>query len=159
MAGETTALDALVDSDAFGVMLVHYNVINQSAFLPASGASRTANDYGQIAARAAARGMGTTVLRVLEAGLLAENSREAPSERQARNAERARSLAFLQDGDATLVPAAIRFALSNPAVSTVLVGISELEHVDAAADAAERGPLSSDQLTKIEVARAQDFTA
>jgi len=157
--GETAALEALVDSDAFGIMLVHYNVINQTAFVPAVAGSRPAHDYGRIAARAVSRGMGTTVLRVLEAGLLAQNSREAPSELQNVNAERARSLAFLQDGDATLVPAAIRFALSNSGVSTVLVGISETAHVDAAADAAERGPLPPDQLTQIEAARARDFAS
>jgi len=155
--GETASLEALVDSDAFGIMLVHYNIINQSAFLAAPAGSRAANDYGRIAARAAGRGMGVTVLRVLEAGLLAANAREKPSELQAQNDQRARSLAFLRNGDATLVPAAIRFALSNPAVSTVLVGISETAHVDAAADAASRGPLPADALARIEAARAVDF--
>ncbi len=154
--GEVDALDALIASDAFGTMLVHYNMINQTAFLQAPPGS-TMRDYGGIAARAAARGMGTTILRVLEAGLLAENSREQASDTRAQNDARARSLAFLRDGDATLVPAAIRFALSNPAVSTVLVGISEVGHVDAAADAASRGPLSSEQLAGIEAARAAGF--
>jgi aryl-alcohol dehydrogenase-like predicted oxidoreductase len=157
--GETGALDALVESDAFETMLVHYNVINQSAFLPAPPGAGAVHDYGGIAARATARGMGITVLRVLEAGLLAENSREQSSERQAQNDARARSLAFLRNGDATLVPAAIRFALSNPAVSTVLVGISEVAHVDAACDAAERGPLSPSELRRIEAARVANFAA
>jgi len=155
--GDMRAMEALVDSDAFGIMLVHYNIINQSAFLPAVAGSHLAHDYGQIAARAVARGMGTTVLRVLEAGLLAQNPRERPSDLQAMNAQRARALAFLHDGDATLVPAAIRFALSNPGVSTVLVGISEVAHVDAAVDAAERGPLPPEQMLRIEAARARDF--
>ena len=104
--GETRALEALVDSDAFGIMLVHYSLLNQSAFLAPAAGSAPAYDYGAIAARAASRGMGITALRVLEAGALAGRSREA-----------------------------IRFALRNPAVSTVLVGVSEVSHVDAAADA------------------------
>jgi aryl-alcohol dehydrogenase-like predicted oxidoreductase len=157
--GETDALEALVDSDAFGAMLVHYNIINQSAFVPSPAGFPPANDYGAIAARAVSRGMGTTILRVLEAGLLAENSREKPSEKAAQNAARARSLAFLRDGDGSLVPAAIRFALSNAGVSTVLIGVSEIAHVDAAADAAERGPLSAAELARIETARAADFSA
>jgi aryl-alcohol dehydrogenase-like predicted oxidoreductase len=157
--GETAALEALVDSDAFDAMLVHYNVINQSAFVPAPSNAQRAHDYGAIAARAAARGMSMTVLRVLEAGLLAKNGREQPSEISRANEARRRSLAFLLDGDANLVPAAIRFALSNPAVATVLVGISELAHVDAAADAAERGPLAPAQLERIEAARLVDFSS
>lgn len=157
--GETGALEVLVDSDAFDAMLVHYNIINQSAFVPAPAGFPAANDYGAIAARAVSRGMGTTILRVLEAGLLAENSREGPSVKSAQDQARARSLAFLRNGDASLVPAAIRFALSNPGVSTVLIGVSELAHVDAAADAAERGPLSAEELARIESARAGDFVA
>lgn len=155
--GETHALQALVDSAAFDTMLVHYNIINQSAFILPPDSSGAAHNYGAIAARASSRGMGITVLRVLEAGLLAENSREGPSEIQQQNDARRASLAFLRDGEANLVPAAIRFALSNPAVSTVLVGVSQVAHVDAAADAAERGPLSAHQLTRIEAARAVDF--
>jgi aryl-alcohol dehydrogenase-like predicted oxidoreductase len=46
---------------------------------------------------------------------------------------------------------------SNPGISTVLVGISDVTHVDAAADAAERGPLSAEQLQRIEELRAAGF--
>jgi aryl-alcohol dehydrogenase-like predicted oxidoreductase len=154
--GEMDVLETVIDSDAFDAMLVHYNVITQTAWLPAVPGSPV-NDYGGVAARAAARGMGTAILRVLEAGLLAGNSREAPTPRLDANRARAGALTFLQDGDATLVPSSIRFALSNPAVSVVLVGITELGHVDAAVAAAERGPLSPAVLAQIETARRADF--
>jgi aryl-alcohol dehydrogenase-like predicted oxidoreductase len=74
--------------------------------------------------------------------------------------EQAKTLRFLgDDGDPTLVPAAIRFGLSNPAISTVLVGISDAAHVDAAAEAEARGPLTARQLARIEELRASGFTA
>lgn len=154
--GEMNQLEALVDSDKFDAMLVHYSIITQTAWLPAIPGSPV-HDYKQIAARAAKRGMGTTILRVLEAGLLAGNSREAPSEKMDANLSRAAALGFLQNGDATLAPSAIRFALSNPGVSTVLVGISEVGHVDAAVDAEELGPLPAPMLERIESARRADF--
>ena len=66
--------------------------------------------YDRLGPRAAQRGMGIVALRILAAGALA---------------------------GPTQVPVAIRFGLSDPAISTVLVGFSEVAHVDAAADAAE----------------------
>jgi aryl-alcohol dehydrogenase-like predicted oxidoreductase len=41
---------------------------------------------------------------------------------------------------------ALRFCLSHPAVSTVIAGMRSLRNVDANADAAERGPLSEEEL-------------
>ncbi|HEV8021141.1 MAG TPA: aldo/keto reductase [Candidatus Lustribacter sp.] len=66
--------------------------------------------FDRLGPRAAQRGMGIFTLRILAKGALATPE---------------------------LVPQAIRFGLSTPGVSTVLVGISEVAHVDAAADAAE----------------------
>lgn len=154
--GEMSALERVIASDAFDALLVHYNIITQTAWLPPVPASHV-QDHGCIGAHAAARGMGTSVLRVLEAGLLAGNSREVPSEKNNVERARARALTFLQGKDATLAPAAIRFALSNPGISVVLIGVSELKHVDEAVDAAERGPLSADELAAIEITRQRDF--
>jgi aryl-alcohol dehydrogenase-like predicted oxidoreductase len=112
--GESAAVDALVASDAFDALLVHYSLVNETAFVPPfSGAQR---DYGQVAARAAARGMSSVALRVLEAGVLTASP--------------------------LLVRTAIRFALANPALATVLIGVSAPEHIDAAVAAAAAGPLS-----------------
>lgn len=154
--GEMDVLDRVLASDAFDTMLVHYNVITQTAWRSAVPGS-VIPDYHGIAARAVARGMGTAILRVLEAGLLAGNSREAPSAKQDAERARAAALGFLQNGDTTLAPSAIRFALSNPGVSVVLIGVSEVAHVDAAVEAASRGPLPAELLDRIEAARMKDF--
>jgi aryl-alcohol dehydrogenase-like predicted oxidoreductase len=110
--------------------------------------------------------MGIVALRILEGGALATgfdrhpNARAMDGDDYAKFIEQAKNLRFLGDaGDPTLVAPAIRFGLSNPAISTVLVGISDAGHVDAAAEAEARGPLSADQLARIEQLRASGFTA
>jgi aryl-alcohol dehydrogenase-like predicted oxidoreductase len=153
--GDMAQLDKVIASDKFQAMLVHYSVLNQTAFAPPVPGSKVHN-YGQVAAHAAARGMGIANLRVMEAGLLADNSREK-ADAVVSNKQRSHALDFLKDGDATLAPAAVRFALSNPAVSVALIGVSEVWHIEAAVAAAARGPLSADALAKIEAARGADF--
>jgi aryl-alcohol dehydrogenase-like predicted oxidoreductase len=135
-------------------MLVHYSMLNQTAFIP--GGESGERDYGGVAARAAARGMGISNLRVLEAGLLAGNSRERAKPEYGREAERARSLDSLR-ANGSLTETAIRFALSNPAISTVLIGVSETAHVEQAVAAEARGPLPVGTLVEIEHRRAAGF--
>lgn len=154
--GEAAAVDELIASDRFDAMLIHYNLINQNAWRPAVPGS-TVDDYGQTAVHAAAQGMGLVVLRVLEAGLLADNSREADRAITTAFRERLPALDFLRDADGALAPAAMRFALSNPAVSTVLVGVSETRHVEEAAAAAALGPLPAGDLERIETVRLGDY--
>src|SRR5438128_50469 len=49
---------------------------------------------------------------------------------------------FVREGHVeNLIEASIRLAVSSDAVSTVLVGYSSLEHLEAAATAVNRGPL------------------
>jgi len=154
--GEMDALASIVDSERFDAMLVHYNLINQTAWQPTVIGS-TIYDYHQIAARAAGRGMGMVILRVLEAGLLADNARPASSPNLAIDQKRVPALDFLRQETGTLTSAAIRFALSNPDVSTVLIGVSEITHVGEAVEAATQGPLSVSQLARIEAVRAADY--
>jgi aryl-alcohol dehydrogenase-like predicted oxidoreductase len=72
--------------------------------------------------------------------------------------ERAESLAFLRGpGEDKLAGAAVRFALSNPAVSTVLLGFSRLQYIDEADAYSEAGPLSPEQTDRIQALYASDF--
>jgi aryl-alcohol dehydrogenase-like predicted oxidoreductase len=110
--------------------------------------------------------MGIVALRVLEGGALATGLDRHPFAGAASSAEnpvytqQAQTLRFLaQDGETTLVSAAIRFALANAALSTVLVGISDVIHVDEAADAEARGPLDAEQLARIGALHDAGFPA
>ena len=54
---------------------------------------------------------------------------------------------------------AIRFGLSNPGVSAVLVGFAQLEHIDEAVAAATKGPLPDAVLQKLDRLYQSDFGA
>ena len=49
----------------------------------------------------------------------------------------------------SLVEASIRFVLSNPDLTTTLVGLSNLEQLDHAAQSAKKGPLPAEALKLI----------
>ena len=54
---------------------------------------------------------------------------------------------------------AIRFGLSNPGVSAVLVGFAQLAHIDEAVAAAEKGPLPGGILQQLDRLYQTDFGA
>lgn len=61
-----------------------------------------------------------------------------------------RFVPLIREGHAnTLVELALRFAVSHPAISTVLVGFSDTAQLEAAAVAIERGPLPPATLQRI----------
>jgi aryl-alcohol dehydrogenase-like predicted oxidoreductase len=149
--GEHDAVAQIIDSGAFASVIVNYSVLNATAWEPAATVQK--RDYA---------GMALVALRVLEGGVLAEVDRrradlEQDPERRA-DLRRVQSLAELHEREEGPVPLAIRFALSNPDISTVLVGFSDDSQIDAAAAYAERGPLLADTLDRISELQARDFT-
>ena len=62
--------------------------------------------------------------------------------------------ALVRDGFAdSLIELAVRFVISHEAVSTALVGISTLEHLEYAAAAANKGPLPRAAIERITAAQ------
>ena len=57
----------------------------------------------------------------------------------------------------TLPQTAIRFALMQPGISGVLVGFSELEHIDQAVAALDLGPLPDSVMHRLSELYASDF--
>ena len=68
-----------------------------------------------------------------------------------RDVERAQRLApLVREGHAdSLIEASIRYVIAQPAVSTVLVGYSTMEHLEYAARSIEKGPLSPAALARV----------
>ena len=130
--GEMQSVRTLIDSNAFDNLLVHYSIVNPTAWLPALDGER---NYAGIGAYAAERGMGSSALRVLEGGALTGArhalARGPNSSEQLRSAERAQALA--RAGGREYVRLALRYALDNVDLSTVLVGFSDAEQVRQAA--------------------------
>ncbi len=156
--GDPKALHELVDSGEFHGFQAYYNLLNPSAAYPVPPHFSALN-YGQIIDRAAAKGMGAFVIRILAAGALTADpsagggsSSEplSPGSDYALDLKRAGKLkAVLGVDGKQLTQAAIRFGLMNPKVSTVLVGFSNTSHIDEAVACSGAAPLSDDQMTKI----------
>jgi aryl-alcohol dehydrogenase-like predicted oxidoreductase len=144
--GERDAVLDLIESDRFDSVLVHYSLLNRSAWSNSTSVPTVPQDYGGVGEVAARRGMAVVALRVLEAGLLTGGP---PADQRARSEELSRFDFLLESGEATMVTPALRFVLSNAAISTALVGISTLEHIEEAVAAAGLGPLPSATIRRI----------
>ena len=159
--GEPAALLKAVDSKAFDTVQVVYNALNPSAGGPLpKGAPGL--DYGRLLERAQANDMGTIVIRALAGGALSGTEARHPLAMQvvppigsakdfAGDVARARGLEPLvgPSGSADLTEFAERFVISHPAVSTMLIGYSTLDHLEAAARAVGKGRLPAAILGKI----------
>lgn len=156
--GEPEAIHALIDSGEFHSVQAYYNLLNPSAGQPVPP-TFDALDYGRVIDRAAEKGMGVVVIRVLAAGVLSaepEKGGGSSSEPlsagsdQERDVARARALLRLNDEGLDPFPrAAMRFALMKEEVSTVLVGFSNNAQVDEAVACSGAGPLSQGTMTRL----------
>jgi aryl-alcohol dehydrogenase-like predicted oxidoreductase len=164
--GETRALHELVESGEFAGFQCYYNLLNPSA---GHNVPRdfSAQDYELILDRAGAKGMGAFVIRVLAAGALTANPSAggggsgqtlSPGSDYPLDLERAEKMkAALEVDGKGLTEAAIRFALMNPKVSTVLVGFSNTTHIDEAVACSGAPALADERMAKLRTLWATDF--
>lgn len=165
--GDTQALHELVDSGEFHGFQCYYNLLNPSAG-NAVPKNFSAQDYGLILDRAAAKGMGAFVIRVLASGALtgtppasggsSGNTLSPGSDYplDLKRTEKVRVALGVSGND--LTQAAIRFGLMNPHVSTTLVGFSNPGHVDQAVACSGVPGLSAEQMGKMKDLWSSDFT-
>ena len=159
--GETAALHRVIDSAALNSIQSVYNLVNPSAGAPVPDGFDMPN-YGNQIQRAADRGMGVLVIRVLAAGALSGEATRHPvavpsvapigsGRDYDQDQSRAEGFRFIvREGSAdSLVEASLRFALGNPRVSSVLVGYSSLEHLEQAVAYAARGPLPAEATARL----------
>jgi aryl-alcohol dehydrogenase-like predicted oxidoreductase len=164
--GDVAALHQLVDSGEFHGFQAYYNLLNPSAGQPVPP-SFSALDYRLLLDRAAARGMGAFVIRVLAAGALTSDPSPgggsspeplSPGSDYPLDIERAAKVkAVLGDDGKSLTQAAIRFGLMKSEVSTVLVGFSNTTHIDEAVACSGVGGLSQDSMAKLRQLWDTDF--
>ena len=164
--GDPKALHELVDSGEFHGFQCYYNLLNPSAGQPVPSGFN-ALDYGLILDRAAAKGMGAFVIRVLAAGALTSDPSAggggsgqtlSPGSDYPVDLQRAEKVKFALGVDGkNLTQAAIRFGLMNPKVSTVLVGFSNTTHVDEAVACSGAPGLSDEQMGKVRKLWETDF--
>jgi aryl-alcohol dehydrogenase-like predicted oxidoreductase len=159
--GDTAALHQAIDAGAFDSAQVSYNMLNPSAAasLPVN---YPAQDYGRLFDHTRAAGVGVIAIRVLAGGALTGAAERHPiaspppapigSARtyEADLARAHRLTPLVEDGfAATLAEAAIRFAVSPPAVGTILVGMASPQQFETALAAVEKGPLPSAAIDRL----------
>jgi aryl-alcohol dehydrogenase-like predicted oxidoreductase len=159
--GDTGALHGLVESGHFDSAQIFYNMLVPSAG-EAIATGYPAQDFGQLLTVAERNGVGSIGVRVLAGGALSGTETRHPLGIQnvepiGSNTDYAsdvkRALAFeplVAAGHAASLPElAIRYAISNPTLSTTEIGIATLEELRKAADAINKGPLPQAALAEI----------
>lgn len=163
--GDPQALHEVVASGEFHSFQAYYNLLNPSAGQPVPRGF-SALDYSLIIDKAAAKGMGVAVIRVLAAGALTSDPTAgggspeplSPGSDYPLDLERAEKVkAVLGSEGKSLTQAAIRFALMKSEVSTVLVGFSNTTHIDEAVACSGAGGLSQDAMEKLKKLWETDF--
>jgi aryl-alcohol dehydrogenase-like predicted oxidoreductase len=159
--GDTGALHEVIDARAFDSAQVSYNMLNPSAAVPLP-ANYPAQDYGRLFDHTRDAGVGVVGIRVLAGGALSGSAERHPIASpppepigSAFNYDddlaRARRLVpLVQEGlTDSLTELATHFALSHPAMGTILVGIATPQQFEQALAAVEKGPLPQAALDRI----------
>jgi aryl-alcohol dehydrogenase-like predicted oxidoreductase len=163
--GDTAALHQVIDARAFDSAQVVYNMLNASA-AEALPMNYPAQDYQRLFDATTAAGVGVVGIRVLAGGALSGSTERHPIASPApepigsamsydADVDRARRLmALVEEGfAANLTEAATRFALSHPAMGTILVGMATPQQFDDAFAAVQKGPLSPAALDRLSALR------
>jgi aryl-alcohol dehydrogenase-like predicted oxidoreductase len=159
--GDTAALHQVIDARVFDSAQVSYNMLN-----PSAGASLPANypaqDYRRMFDHTQSAGVGVVGIRVLAGGALSGAPERHPiaspppdpigsANSYDADMQRARRLSpLVQQGHAASLPeAAVRFAISHPAMGTILVGMATPTEFEQALAAVNKGPLSQAALDSL----------
>jgi L-galactose dehydrogenase/L-glyceraldehyde 3-phosphate reductase len=163
--GDTAALHQVIDAGVFDSAQIVYNMLNPSAG-EALPQNYPAQDYGRLFDHTKAAGVGVVGIRVLAGGALSGSAERHPIASPApepigsamsydADIERARRLMpLVTEGFASsLTEAATRFALSHPAMGTLLVGMATPQQFEDALAAVEKGPLPQAALDRLAALR------
>ena len=159
--GDAAALHQVIDARVFDSAQVVYNMLNPSA-AAALPANYPAQDYGRLFDHTRAAGVGVVGIRVLAGGALSGSAERHPiaspppepigsAMRYDADIVRARRLMpLVKEGfAASLTEAATRFALSHPAMGTILVGMATPQQFEDALAAVQKGSLPPAALERL----------
>jgi aryl-alcohol dehydrogenase-like predicted oxidoreductase len=159
--GDTEALHQIIDAELIDSAQVSYNMLNRSA-ATALPPKYPAQDYGRLFDHTQKAGVGVVGIRVLAAGALSGSGERHPTaspppapigsaHSYEMDLERARRLMpLVTEGFAgSLAEAATRFAITHPAMGTILVGMATIEEFQASLAAVRKGPLPAAALERL----------
>ncbi len=163
--GDTAALHQVIDSRAFDSAQVVYNMLNPSA-AAALPANYPAQDFARLLDHTQAAGTGVIGIRVLAGGALSGSAERHPIASpppepigsavsyDADVARARRLMPLVEEGFAnSLTEAATRFAISQPAIGTILVGMATPQQFEDSLMAVEKGPLPAAALERLTALR------
>lgn len=153
--GETAAILRVLESSRIDSAQVYFNLLNPSAAGPVP-AAWPVYDFSGVLAACEANGVAAMNIRVLSAGVVPSGA-DAPRGRPITpgdtvESEAARAAAVfgsLGEDFGTRAQTAVRFALAEPRLSTVVIGLAEIAHLEEALAAEEMGPLPAEGMTKL----------
>lgn len=155
--GNNRATIEVIKSGRFDAAQVYFNLINPSSAWQRPVDGWDSYDGSGIAAACQEQDMAVMAIRIFAASYLAtpvRTGRESiltentQAETEAQNADAV--FRTLGEDQGSRAHTAVRFALSNEDVSTAIVGLSEVAHLDEASVGAEKGPLPQDTLRKLD---------
>ena len=161
--GDGEALKEVLGSGRFDTAQVYYNMLNPSA-ARAMPADWFGHGFAGLMDVCREQGVGVMNIRVLAAGVLASDTRTGREgeifagigiESEERRA--AAALGALGEGHGTRAQIAVRHALANPDIGTVVVGMAEIDHLEQALGAVELGPLPAEAIAALEAVYANNF--
>jgi aryl-alcohol dehydrogenase-like predicted oxidoreductase len=165
--GDTAALLQVIDAEKFDSAQVSYNMLNPSAAEPLP-AGYPAQDYGRMFDHTQKAGVGVVGIRVIAGGALSGSDHRHPiaspppepigtASSYAADITRAQKLMpLVTEGYAASLPeAAIRFAITHPAMGTILVGMATVDEFEGALAAVRKGPLPAAALTRLSELRKE----
>ncbi len=161
--GEVACVCEVIRSKRFASAQVYYNLLNPSAGRTMPQAW-TGHNLGGIIEACRTNGVAVMAIRIFAAGIIATDERTGRESMLTANTtlveeERKAKAVFDTIGvtHGTRAQVALRFVLSNPAVSCAIIGSAELHHVDEALRAAAMGPLPADVLALLDALYESDF--
>jgi aryl-alcohol dehydrogenase-like predicted oxidoreductase len=163
--GDPVALHQVAGAGRFDVAQAYYNRLNPTA--AASRSPWNTVDFKGLLEVCDRHDMGVMGIRIFAGGHLASaerHGREIPVNANTENAaEEARARAIWthhQPEDGTPAQTALRFGLAESRISTVVVGLAELEHLRLAIEAVDMGPLSDERVATYASAwKSKEFSA
>ena len=153
--GETPAILRVIESGRIDSAQVYFNLLNPSAAGPVPSAWPV-YDFNGVLAACEAHGVAVMNIRVFSAGVVASGI-DAPRGRpltlgdtiESDAAKATAVYAALGDRYGTRAQTALRFALAEPRLSTIVIGLAEIAHLDEAIAAEEMGQLPQEGLAVV----------
>jgi aryl-alcohol dehydrogenase-like predicted oxidoreductase len=148
--GDTDAVKRLAASARYQTVQAYFSAANPSSGFAGAGGGE--QDFGGVIDVAAAAGLGVINIQPLSAGGLLDQAhpyaRDFTHGRLLPKGARLAQLAQTLELD-SVYELALRFALSKPGISCVLVGFSSIDQLEQALVWSERGPLPADHIGQV----------